>query len=289
MRAGLFMVLAMGFFTTNDTIVKLLTAELPLGQVIFFRGLIASIILAVAAAVTGVLPALPQVFQLSVLWRSLLDLSATFLFIAALMHMPIANLTAISQAVPLVVTAFGALFLGEKVGPRRIIAVVLGLAGVLFIVKPSPSTFTIYEGFALLLVVCVAIRDIVTRRMSLNIPTLIVALANATVVSTGGLTASLFEDWVMPGPVQLIQLLAAACFVSLGYFFMIATIRTTDVSSTAVFRYSVVAFALISGILVFNEFPDGWALAGIALIIASGLYALHREHRLRAGQTRDQR
>ena len=103
-RAGLFMVLAMGFFTTNDTLIKLIGSSLPLGEIAFFRGFFASLILAAAAGLTGALPAFPHVFQKRVLWRSLLDLAGTFLFIAALMHMPIANLTSIMQVVPLVVT-----------------------------------------------------------------------------------------------------------------------------------------------------------------------------------------
>jgi drug/metabolite transporter (DMT)-like permease len=283
-RAGLFMVLAMGFFTTNDTLIKLIGTSLPLGEIVFFRGLFASLILATAAGLTGALPAFPHVFQKRVLWRSLLDLGGTFLFIAALMHMPIANLTSIMQVVPLVVTAFAAFFLAEAVGIRRIAAIVVGLAGVLFIVKPSPASFTHYDAFALLLVVCVALRDIVTRGMSLNIPTLIVALANAMIVMAGGAAFFLFESWAVPELWQVAQLFAAACFLSLGYLCMIATIRTADISSTAVYRYTVVAFALVSGIFVFSEFPDGWALIGIALIVASGLYVLKREAKLRAQQ-----
>lgn len=283
-RAGLFMVLAMGFFTTNDTLIKLLGNSLPLGEIVFFRGLFASVFLAVAATVTGALPAFPHAFQKAVLWRSLLDLGGTFLFIAALMHMPIANLTSIMQAVPLVVTAFAAFFLAEKVGIRRISAIVVGLIGVTFIVKPSPASFTIYDAFALLLVLCVAFRDIVTRNLSLNIPILIIALANAMIVTAGGLVVVLFETWVTPKLWQLVQLAVAAGFLSLGYLFMVATIRMADISSTAVYRYTVVAFALISGILVFGEFPDGWSLFGIALIVASGLYVLNRERKLRAQQ-----
>jgi drug/metabolite transporter (DMT)-like permease len=284
-RAGLFMVLAMGLFTTNDTLIKLLGNSLPLGEIVFFRGLFASIFLAVAATATGALPAFPHAFQKAVLWRSLLDLGGTFLFIAALMNMPIANLTSIMQVVPLVVTAFAAFFLAEKVGGRRIAAIVVGLIGVMFIVKPSPASFNVYDAFALLLVLCVAFRDIVTRNLSLNIPILIIALANAMIVTAGGLAVVLFETWVTPKLWQFLQLAVAAIFLSLGYLFMVATIRMADISSTAVYRYTVVAFALISGIFVFGEFPDGWALFGIALIIASGLYVLNREARLRAQQS----
>lgn len=284
-RAGLFMVLAMGFFTTNDTLIKLLGESLPLGEIVFFRGLFASIFLVIASAVTGALPAFPHAFQKAVVWRSLLDLGGTFLFIAALRHMPIANLTSIMQVVPLVVTAFAAFFLAERAGAQRIAAIFVGLLGVMFIVKPTPANFTIYDAFALLLVVCVAFRDIVTRGMSLNIPTLIVALANAMIVMSGGFVAILFETWVTPKLWQLLQLAAAACFLSVGYLCMVATIRTADISSTAVFRYTVIAFALISGIFVFGEFPDLWALLGIALIVASGLYVLTRERRMRAQQS----
>jgi S-adenosylmethionine uptake transporter len=276
------MILAMASFTAGDTMTKLMAGEVPVGQIIFFRGIVATTLTAFIAR-----KVLAQAFlalQKGVVVRSLSDVAGTILFITALMHIPIANLTAVMQAVPLLVIAFAALFLGEKVGWRRILAILLGLTGVLFIVKPSPASFTIYDGLSLGLIVAVALRDIFTRRLNFDVPTMIIVFANAVFVMLSGLALYPFEHWVALAPRHLLLIACGGMFLSLGYVCMVSTIRMGDISATAIYRYSVVLFALLSGMLVFGEFPDQWAIIGIALIVLSGIYALLREMR-RASQT----
>jgi drug/metabolite transporter (DMT)-like permease len=277
LKAGLVMILAMASFTAGDTMTKLMAGEVPVGQIIFFRGIVATAIIGTICAWLGLLRSIPLIFQKNVLARSLSDTAGTIFFITALMHMPIANLTAVMQAVPLLVIAFAALFLGETVGWRRVLAIVTGLLGVLFIVKPSPADFTIYDGLSLGLIVAIALRDIVTRRLNFDVPTMIVVFANAVFVTLSGLVLLPFEDWVGLAPRHLVLLLCGGICLSLGYVCMVATIRMGEISQTAIYRYSVVLFALLSGMFVFAEFPDEWALVGIALIVASGIYALIRE------------
>ena len=275
------MVLAMGSFVANDTMVKLVGTSLPVGEIIALRGIMAALFIAAICASQGVLASLPQLRNKSVLARASLDLVATILFITALMHMEIANLTAVLQAVPLAVALLSVLFLGEKVGWRRASAIVLGFIGVLLIVKPAPQTLTLYDFFALLVVVAVAVRDLVTRRIPARVPTLIVALANAVFVTLGGAMLLLFEGYVMPQGWQIAYLAVAAVFLASGYMFMVATLRLGELSATAPFRYTIMIFAIMSGILVFSEFPDVLAITGMVLIVATGLYAAHREARLK--------
>ena len=133
----------------------------------------------------------------------------------------------------------------------------------------------------MLIVIAVALRDIVTRHIPLRVPTLIIALANATFVTAGGAVLALFQDFVMPQAWQFAYLGAAAIFLGTGYMFMVATLRLGDLSATAPFRYSIMLFAIISGVLVFGEYPDWLASAGMVLIAATGLYAAHRESRIK--------
>jgi S-adenosylmethionine uptake transporter len=205
------------------------------------------------------------------------------------MHMPIANLTSIVQAVPLVVLALAAIWLKEKVGWRRSTAVLVGLVGVIMIVRPTPETFTIYEAFALAIVLALAVRDILTRRIPHQIPSLIIALANALFVTIGGLGLALFEGWREPLPWHYLYIAASAFFLAIGYMLMVTTLRLADLSATAPFRYSIVLISLVSGVVVFGEIPDPLAICGMTLIVASGLYAIHRETRLRnIARTRSQ-
>ena len=271
------MIMAMASFTVGDTMTKLMAGEVPVGQIILIRGIVATAIIVAICIRQGVIVHAPLMFKKTILTRSLSDMAGTLFFITALMHMPIANLTAVMQAVPLLVIAFAALFLRERVGLRRTLAILVGLTGVLFIVKPSPASFTFYDGLALCLIVAVALRDIITRKLTIDVPTMIVALGNSVIVMASGLALYPFEDWIMLAPRHFALLFCGGIFLSIGYICMVLTIRMGDIASTAIYRYTVVLFALISGMFVFGEFPDQWALIGIALIVASGIYALLRE------------
>ena len=159
-------------------------------------------------------------------------------------------------------------------------AIVLGFIGVIMIVKPSVATFNVYEALALIIVFGVALRDIVTKRIPARIPTFVIALGNAGFVTIGGAVLSAFQGVQWPELWQFGLLVMAAFFLSSGYLFMVATLRLGDLSGTAPFRYSIMVFAIISGIVVFREFPDWVSILGMALIVGTGLYAAHREARL---------
>jgi drug/metabolite transporter (DMT)-like permease len=271
------MVAAAAAFVTNDTFVKLAGTDVPVGQTIAVRGAMSLVLVYALCLWFGQRPALPHLVSRHVLWRAGFDLVSTFMFIAALMHMPIANLTSIIQAVPLAVVVLAVLFLGERVGWRRVSAIIAGFLGVLLIAKPAPSTFTIYEGMALAIVVTAAMRDIATRRIPPQVPSLVVAFANALFVTLGGLATMPVEGYVAMDVPHVLYLAAAAAFLALGYTFMVLTVRLGEITATAPFRYVNVLFSIFSGLVVFGEVPDGWAFAGMALIVASGLYALHRD------------
>ncbi|MGQ0486688.1 MAG: DMT family transporter [Hyphomicrobiales bacterium] len=281
LRAGVFMVLAMASFVINDSFVKLVGRSLPVGEIIAIRGAMSACFIAAICRHKGVLGSAPFIFSRNVLIRAMLDLVGTLLFITALMHMQIANLTATMQAVPLAVTVLSVIFLKEKVGVRRTAAIVAGFIGVLLIVKPAPQSFTIYEAFALTIVLSLAVRDIITRRIPAKVPTLIVALANAVFVTAGGIMLALTQVFIAPQAWQIAYLALAAVFLGAGYMFMVATLRLGDLSATAPYRYSIVLFAIVSGVAVFGEYPDGLAYAGMLLVVATGLYAAHREAMLK--------
>ena len=277
LRAGLYMVIAMACFILNDSCIKTIGRTLPLGQIIAIRGVLSVLVVALICAHQGVLGSMSSLFTPKVLARSLLDVAGTFLFLTALMHMPIANLTAILQSVPLAVVLVSVVFLKEKVGLRRTAAIIAGFLGVLLIVRPTPSTFTIYEVLALGIVFILAFRDLITKRIPDHIPTFIIALANASFVALGGLAYGLYQGFQGVALWQFGLLAAAAVLLATGYMFMVATLRLGDLSGTAPFRYSNVLFAIILGMVFFGEFPDAVSYGGMGLIIAAGIYAAHRE------------
>ncbi len=266
-------------FLINDTLMKLANADLPLGEVIFFRGLLATVLLTPIVIATGGHRHLALLVNRPVFLRMVTEVLAAYTYLFALFHIPIANANTIGQTVPLMITAAGALFLGEAVGWRRWTAILVGFIGVLIIVRPGFAGFTGYGLVALVAAGFITIRDMTARFAPARLPTLLVALLTAAVVgATGPVAAVLFgEMWVVPSPLGFGQVVAAAVFVIGGYLTAFAFMRHGEISVVAPFRYTVILWAIIMGFFVWNEVPDWPMLIGMAVIAASGIYTFVRE------------
>lgn len=279
--AGL-MLLAMAGFGLNDTCMKYLSAEMPLFQAVFLRGLGTAVLLAVIAWRMGVLHLrLSRHDRVLVVIRSLAEAASAYFFFNALFNMPLANVTAIMQALPLTVTLAAAVFLREQVGWRRMLAICIGFIGVLLIVRPGSEGFTIYSVSALVAVAVVTGRDLVTKRISAQVPSVTVAFAAALGVMLFAGLGSLGETWVMPSPVGMGALGGAAVFIVMGYLCVVMAMRVGELGFVSPFRYSGLVWAFVFGYLVFSEVPDLLTVAGSALIVATGMFSLYREHRAR--------
>jgi S-adenosylmethionine uptake transporter len=278
LRASLFMIISMATFTFNDACMKALSDELPLFQAIFLRGAITSVLMIGLAMMMGGLNlCLKRQDWLLVIVRTVAEAAAAFLFISAIFNMPIGNATAILQALPLVVTLAGMIFLGEAVGWRRMAAILIGFCGILLIVQPGAAGFNSYSIYAVLAVIAVTIRDLASRRLSTEVPSMTVAVVAAVGVAILAGLASLGETWVQPGPVEMMQLAGASVFIIGGYLFSVMTMRIGDISFVAPLRYTGLLWALLLGFLIFGEWPNGLALIGICIVVATGVFTLVRE------------
>ncbi len=275
------MTAAMGCFCFNDAFVKLVGPGLPIAQIITIRGLFAFLILAPLALWFGVLRYVPQLIQVPVLMRVLGETSATGLFLLGLMNMPFAEANSVLQFTPLAVTAASAVFLRERVGWRRWLAAMIGLIGVVMIIRPGTGAFSWYSLPLFGSVLCVVVRDLGTRQITTGIPTLLLATLSSVSVTVFGLGLSLFEPWRAPDQAGLMHLLGAAVFLVMGYFTSTIALRTGEISAVAPFRYSVVLFAIGTGYAIWGEVPDRWTVLGVMIVAAAGLYTFHRERRLR--------
>jgi drug/metabolite transporter (DMT)-like permease len=276
------MLLGMAAFVVSDSLMKLASSGLPTGQLIFLRGVLAALIVLALAGASGLLVHLPRVLERTVLTRSLFDLIASFLYLIALFHLPIGNITAINMASPLAITAVAALLFKADVGWRRWTAIAIGFLGVLMVVQPSAEGFNAYSGFAVGAVVFVVARDLTTRRIPSAVPSVIVTLANTLVVTTGAFAYSLVEGWAIPTTIALLQLVGTAITVVMGYLLIVDAFRHGEVAVVGPFRYTALIWALLAGYLIWNEKPNLLAICGIFVIVGSGLYVLHRERVRRA-------
>lgn len=283
------MMCSMASFVVNDTIMKLVLQDVPLFQAIVVRGIFAVSFLALLCWQQGLFAQKPNgrsTASLLCTWPVILrtagEAGGTFFFLTALTYLPLANVTAVLQILPLTITLSAALFFGERVGWRRYSAIVVGFIGVMFIIKPGAEGFSIFSLYALIATLCVTVRDIATRMLPHDTPSLLVSLATAVAIFTLGLVGSAVTPWMPIENLHIAMLAAAAAVVILGYQFSVLTMRNGDVSFIAPFRYSVLIWALILGYLVFGEVPDGWATIGCVLVVGGGLFTFYRER-----QTKD--
>ncbi len=278
MRGSALMALAMAGFGFNDITIKYLSSSLELGQIILIRGLFATLFIWVFAKATGKLRPVKVILQPAMIIRALGEVVATLTFLIALFHIPIANTTAILQALPLVVALGAAVFFGEAIGWRRIIAIATGFVGVLIIVRPGMEGFTIYSVMVLVTVIFAATRDLSTRFISKDIPSLFIALFTSVLVTIMGGVLSLFENWNPVGLSQLGFLALAAGFLIVAYSCVAAAMRVGDISVIVPFRYTILLYAIVAGIILFDEIPDTYTMIGVAMIVCTGIYTFYREH-----------
>ncbi|MCP3972041.1 MAG: DMT family transporter [Rhodobacteraceae bacterium] len=280
-RGSLLMMGSMASFTLNDACMKALSDELPLAQAIFLRGVGTTVLLFVLARSLGGLRFDLPWRDWRLIWvRNVTEIAAAYFFLAALFHMPIANVTAILQVLPLTVTLAGAVFLGQAVGWRRLTAILVGLFGVLLIVRPGFAGFNFYSLYVLAAVVMVTIRDILARKLSDQVPTMTVAFLNAVSVMAVFGVISAFQDWAPLSPKAAMQLGGASILIIGGYIFSVSAMRVGEIAVIAPFRYTALLWALVLGLLVFAEWPDALTLAGSAVIVVMGVYTFYRERRI---------
>jgi drug/metabolite transporter (DMT)-like permease len=194
------------------------------------------------------------------------------------MHLTFADAAAIGQFTPLMVMAGAAIFLREAVGWRRWSAAAVGFFGVMLIIKPGTGAFQPMALVILASMVCVAARDLITRRIPKDLPTSLLTAGSAVAGAVIGLVMAPFEQpWISPSFKDVAIMAACAASVLCGYALIIIAVRHGPTAVTSPFRYTYMLFAVLSSLLIFRENPDAWSWAGIALIIGSGLYMLHRE------------
>lgn len=279
-----YMVLAMFGFTINDLFVKYVGQSLPIFEIIAIRGLFICAFLLIWLLIVKArnkAPAVPAAQRRPLIFlRALMEVLATITFLIALVRIPFADVSAVMQSLPLVVTFGAAIFLGEAVGWRRWAAILVGFIGVLIIIRPG------YEGFqpATLLVVLsvlfAAARDLITKVLPSDVHSYWVTVATAIAVAGFGLSSTtVLGQWepVTIGSVLLI--FGASSFLIVGYLSIIQAMRIGEVASVTPFRYTSLLWAILFGFLVFSEIPDKLTVIGSLIVVSTGLFAWYRERR----------
>ncbi len=280
-RAAIYMSVSQATFVLNDTAMKLVTQTLPLFEAIALRGALSLVGLLVLAAAMGQLRfRVAKGDGRAIAVRSVAEMGATVLFLSALMHMPLANLSAIMQALPLVVTLAAALMFGETIGWRRMLAILIGFVGVVIIIRPGPQGFDAWSLMGLGAVACVVVRDLATRGLSATVPSVTVAIWAAATVTVMGFAVTTAEGWHPLDWRETALVSAAGIALLFGNLFAVMVMRVGEIGFVAPFRYSALLWAIFFGWLVFNTLPDTLTLFGAGLVVMTGVFTILRERQL---------
>lgn len=271
------MLLAMGCYTFNDALIKLAAAHCGPGQILALRGVCASAIVLAIAARAGGLSQWRTLWRPIVAARALLEIATAVSSVLALARMPLGTVTALMLTAPLMVAAFS---MASGMEPRRadrVIAATVGFAGVLLVLRPSLDVSTSGLAFALSCAACLAARDLINRRIPLQVPTPLIAGVTTLAVTAGGFVmaaAPASQSWQDLAPSALAWIAGAAVFTAVGNYAVVAASRNVDLSTVAPFRYSSILWALLLGYVFLGETPNGHAGTGVALLVGSGAYML---------------
>ena len=283
LRGAIFMCLAMAGFTVNDALVKSVTGVMNPGQIMLVRGVMTSVLVLLLARHFGAFRSLRLLLDPIVALRIVAEVVAAITYISALGEMPLANASAILQALPLAVTSGAALFLGEPVGWRRWLAILIGFVGVLIVLRPGPDGFSAASIAVAASVVAAAVRDLCTRRISPDVPSLFISATTAVIITlTGAVLVVPLGGWQPMSATSLLHLAAASLVLLVGYQCIVLAMRLGEIAIVAPLRYTSLIWSIGIGILFFSEKPDIWTMTGVGIIIVSGLYALARENKRRA-------
>ena len=278
LRGILFMILAMAGFAFEDLFIKMLSAHLPISEVIIILGFTGSIVFLIIALLQRAPIFHKDLLNKHVIIRTICELLGAVFFVTAIALTPLSSATAILQITPLLVTIGAVIFFREKVGWRRWTAVFIGFMGVLLIVRPGFEGFMPASIFALLGSLFLAARDLATRAMKVDLPSVTIALYAFIAFGISGILIIPFNSpMIIPTSNQMIYFIGASTFGVIAYYSLVISSRIGEMSVISPFRYSRIVFAMLLAIIILGERPDSLTLIGATIVVASGFYTFIRE------------
>ncbi len=276
--AGILAMLAsQAFFLLSDGIVKIAGETIPPDQIMAIRGMLATYLVGAALVARAHWGTWPMVLHPLVLLRALIEGAIAVLFIGLLQHLSLNVITVLTQVTPLILAVASAWMLRERVGRAGWYAVILGFIGVLLVARPSFGGVSVHIVGALVVALLMAARELVTRFIDPAVPTSVITFTTTVAVCLIGFADLEPKPWVPITALGGTLLAASALLVAFGSWAMVLAFRNVTVSVVSPFRYSAVAWGVLWGYLLFNERPDEYAYIGMALIVLSGLFAMHQE------------
>ncbi|MCB1489671.1 MAG: DMT family transporter [Bauldia sp.] len=273
------MVLGMFLFSINDVLGKWMIATYAVAQLILLRSIGAVVVMSPVLGKAGTAEMLRMPRPVLQALRILLATTESVCFYTSVMVLPLADAFTYYLAGPIYVTVMAVIFLGEKVGWRRWLAVLVGFAGVVIALQPGAGTFGWYALFALIASLCYAALMILTRMLRGTPPTVMAASQMWGGLLFGVLAAPV--DWVPLASVADALLLALIGVVAVVAVVMVnRSLKLAPASVVVPYQYTLIVWAVVFGYIVFGDVPTLSTMIGALLIIGSGLFIFFREQRV---------
>jgi len=277
LRGTLLVVVAVGIFAVMDTIAKYLARSYPVPGVIWARFAANLLILLAFLAARGELKRLRTARPGLQIMRGLLLAGASLLYFTALTVMPLAEAAAIGFVMPLFLALLAVPMLGERMDGARLAAVLAGLAGALVIVRPGAAAFTPYALLPVGMALCNALYQILTRKVA-GVEHPLTSLLWGAIVGAVLFSFALPFAWIAPtDPWHWVLFGIVGLLASVGHFTLIKAYDYASATGLAPFFYTQLVWVMLLGWLVFGDFPDGWSLLGMGIIVAAGIYLVGRQ------------
>lgn len=273
------MIIGTLLLTSQDAITKWMTADYHAGEILFYRGFFTFVPIVFLMARSGSWRGLVSRNLKGTLLRAGLGTATSVFVVLSFLYLPLADALAIIFLSPIMLTALSVPFLGERVGWRRWLAVLVGFAGVLFMVRPGAEGVPYYYAFPLITALLSALRDIATRRLrggDSSVSILFYSMFVALLVS-GASLPFLGAHWPSASDWGLFA--AAGLLVAVSHLLTIQALLYAPGGTVGPFRYLSLVYATVIGYGIWGDVPDAWKLAGAALVVGAGLFILHREMR----------
>ena len=279
----LFMILSQFSFSLNDSLVKLIVIEssnqLSLLNTIFIRGLFTTLVILLYIKIVERKNLITIVSQIPYHKRGLYEVLTAICFLSGLILLPFAEVYTLLMTNPLFVTIFAFLFLKEKVGVRRWIAITVGFIGVLIVINPNKVDFNFLYILPIMAAIFLTIRDIKTKNIANDNNSFEIIFITSLLMTVFSGFGSLFSEFSLEFK-SLFKIILASIFLSIAYLLSVLTVFYAPLSLTSSARYSVILFGIFFGYIFFDELPTINMIIGALFIIFSGLFVIQRERKL---------
>ncbi len=274
------MIASMAIFAIEDSLVKVASELMPIGQVLIALGFGGAFVFAISAVANGGNLFDSEIVSATMIVRAVCEILGRLFYVLAITLAPLSSATAILQATPIVVMGGAAILFHEKVGIRRWLAICVGLIGVLVILQPGTDSFTLFSLFAVLGMFGFAGRDLATRACSMSIKTSVLGFYGFIAVVVAGF---IYLNWTGSTLVSVsfrggVIVAASVATGVMAYMSLMVAMRIGEVSAVTPFRYTRLLFGVVVGVFVFGEKISVNFWIGCALIVVSGLYVLYRSN-----------